>query len=196
MNSMHTAHIGSGGRGDGPPKRALEVFASALLFSFALFCPLAAASQAPQASQHAPVSGHSTGQAGTASPAGLASPAGPASGEAHAYQSSGRRDPFLSLVYAAMRAREGRKGSMLIPLERYEISQMTLVAIIRGHGIPSYALVGLPDGKHYSLHRGSVVGINKGRVVSIAPDHIVVRETVTDLTGRKITRETVLKLGE
>lgn len=112
----------------------------------------------------------------------------------HPYQSTGRRDPFLSLVYQAIQARKARRGHALMPLERYSISQMTLVAIVSGPGIPSYALVGLPDGKHYILRCGSVAGINKGRVVSIAPDHLVVRETVTGLTGKKITRETVLKL--
>lgn len=120
--------------------------------------------------------------------------AGPITGSVHPYQSAGRRDPFLSLVYEAIQARKASRGLSLMPLERYGLSQIALVAIVSGPGIPSYALVGLPNGKHYVLKCGSVVGTNKGRVISIAPDHLVVRETVTDLTGRKITRETVLKL--
>ena len=133
-------------------------------------------------------------------------PAGPAAGapgqgipqnpgnEAYSYHSAGRRDPFLSLIYTAKEAQKKQKSRVRVPIEQYELDQMSLEAIVTGKGIPSYALVKLPNGKHYTLSVGSTVGANRGKVVEIAPDHIVVRETVKDLTGRTSTHETILKL--
>lgn len=114
--------------------------------------------------------------------------------EVYTYQSSGRRDPFLSLIYEAEAARKKQKNQMRIPIEQYDVDQMALEAIVTGNGIPSYALVRLPNGKHYTLREGSVAGANRGKVVQIAPDHIVVRETVRDLTGRMNIHNVILKL--
>ncbi len=114
--------------------------------------------------------------------------------EAYTYQSAGRRDPFLSLIYVAKEARKKEKSRLRIPLEQYPVDQMVIEAIITGPGIPSYALVRLPNGKHYNLRIGTVAGVNRGRVIRITPGRVVVRETVTDLTGKKSTHEITLKL--
>ncbi|MDA8388324.1 MAG: pilus assembly protein PilP [Nitrospiraceae bacterium] len=196
--------MGTGPLAAGP---VILVFTAALLLALALSCPRAASARAGNDYSTGPVARAGSSVAPSIAPAGKKpAPAPEVKGQeagdqsrgnqSHAYRSAGRRDPFLSLIYAAVRAKEEMKGRMLIPLEQYEVNQMTLVAVIMGPGIPSYALVRLPDGKHYSLRYGSVVGINKGKVVKITPDHIVVQETVTDFMGRKNTRETVLKLRE
>ncbi len=169
----------------------------AILLALAAACPQAAAAQAgpAMAAPGAPSVRVQTGKAQPNQVPGQAVVNTPKpEDEVYTYQSAGRRDPFLPLIYTAKQAQEKQKSQLRIPLEQYEVSKMIIEAIVTGPGIPSYALVRLPNGKHYTLVKGSVAGVNKGRVVEITPDDVVVRETVTDLTGKKSTHETILKL--
>lgn len=112
--------------------------------------------------------------------------------EVYTYDSGGRRDPFLSLITAARFEKEKRKKG-LTPLEDFDLSQMNLSAII-GAGGGFYALIGLPDGKHYTITEGMSLGIHGGKVIRIAESSLLVREYVRDYRGVSLPRDTVLRL--
>ena len=114
--------------------------------------------------------------------------------ETYKYQSSGRRDPFLSLIYTAKQAQKKKSVLGRPPLEQYAVSDFTLEAVVTRAGLPSYALVKLPNGKDYILNIGEKAGINGGTVTKIGPDYIAVRETTTDFSGRRSAHTIILKL--
>ncbi len=114
--------------------------------------------------------------------------------ETYTYQSGGRRDPFLSLIYTAQQAQKKKSVLGRPPLEQYAVSDFMLEAVVTRAGLPSYALVRLPNGKDYILNVGAKVGINGGRVTKIGRDYIVVRETTADFKGRRSAHKIILKL--
>ncbi len=114
--------------------------------------------------------------------------------EAYTYQSGGRRDPFLSLVYVAQQAQKKKSVLGQPPLEQYAVSEFVLEAIVTRSGAPSYALVRLPNGKDYILSRGKKVGLNGGEVTKIGSDYVAVREVTTDFRGRRTVHTIILKL--
>jgi Tfp pilus assembly protein PilP len=117
--------------------------------------------------------------------------------ETYSYESSGRRDPFYSLISAAKLAQKKKKkaGS---PLEEYDLSEIKLVAIVAdlNKSLSKYALVKLPSGKHYTLREGNIIGVHSGRIVKIKPDAIMVQEVVTDVRGNQSPKIVTLKLRE
>ncbi|MDA8168146.1 MAG: pilus assembly protein PilP [Nitrospiraceae bacterium] len=113
--------------------------------------------------------------------------------ETYTYSSGNRRDPFLSLIYVA-KASQKKTRKITIPIEEYDISQFKLEAVVKGKG--HYALVKLPNGKHYILREGMTAGSNGGKVVRITKDSMVVRETTTDLRGKKYTNNITLRLRQ
>jgi len=126
-----------------------------------------------------------------------------------AYSPKGRRDPFKPLIQkkqiivkkAAGPAKPSRiKG----PLEKFELSQYRLVALMVVKGIPR-AMLKAPDGKGYTIKVGEYIGMNDGiikkietKVVDIdknglrvekSPDRIVVEEVGVDNYTGKVLRE-------
>lgn len=108
------------------------------------------------------------------------------------YDPSGRRDPFLSLVYVQKQALLNKKKKLGVPLEEYDLSQFQLLAVvISGH---RYAMVKLPNGKYYDLRIGMAAGVNGGHVVSIARDSVTIVESVADFKGVKHNNAVTLRL--
>jgi Tfp pilus assembly protein PilP len=121
-----------------------------------------------------------------------------------AYSPKGRRDPFKPLIQEKEKVPEavpGRPARLKGPLERFELSQYQLTAIMVVKGVPR-AMVKAPDGKSYTVKVGDYIGMNDGfvkrietKVISIAknglrveknPDRIVVEESSIDTyTGQK-----------
>lgn len=79
------------------------------------------------------------------------------------------------------------------PLQKYELEQLKVVAIIWGLD-GSIAMVEAPDGKGYSVKRGDLIGNRDGRVKRIEKDKIVVEERFTEAGGEVTTSEFELKL--
>jgi Tfp pilus assembly protein PilP len=68
--------------------------------------------------------------------------------EAVAYDSEGRRDPFLSILESAKQAeKETDEEEGKLPIENYDISNFNLIAIV-WEETQHMALVGLPDDKY------------------------------------------------
>ena len=102
---------------------------------------------------------------------------------AYSYTPVGKRDPFKSIFENAPQSSE-----KLQELQKFQLDQLKIVAIITGRATP-YAMVEDPSGKGHTLTRGKLIGKNFGRVASINPDCVVVKEEYRDYTGRKVTNE-------
>lgn len=96
------------------------------------------------------------------------------------YNPTGKRDPFTPLIRKGTKTQ--REGVPLTPLQRFDLGQFRLQAILVGKGAPR-AMVSAPDGKTYILAPGIKIGKREGIVVQITPESVQVEETHYDLTG-------------
>ena len=142
-------------------------------------------------------------------PAGVGVSTGqqPSASDGFTYSSKGRRDPFKPLVQkepsTAQKDNE-RPAKIKGPLEKFELSQFRLIAILVVKGAPR-AMVKAPDGKSYTLKVGEYIGMNDGivrkietKVIEIddngmriekSPDRVVVEEIGIDNIAGKRTSE-------
>ena len=102
------------------------------------------------------------------------------------YSPEGLQDPFVPFIMPedppeALPAMERLRP--LTPLERVELGQLNLAGIMHYPGQETMAVVELPDGKGFMLHKGTRIGPNQGEVVEIHPDRVVVREYVQGAYG-------------
>ena len=101
------------------------------------------------------------------------------------YDPSGRRDPFLPMVQLGQQAEE---DASLPPLQRVGLTELSLIGVLWGN-YGYTAMVQTPDGKGYSIRRGTRIGPNNGVVSSITERGIIVQERFTDVYGNKQERE-------
>lgn len=109
--------------------------------------------------------------------------------QVYIYDEAGRRDPFVSLIRPTVEERE-KTG---IPWLDFDVSQMRLIAVASDRQ-SSYALIGLPDGKFYTIRAGMTVGIHRGKVMEIISDAVLIREMKPDFKGRMKPVDTYLRL--
>jgi len=117
------------------------------------------------------------------------------------YIPSGRVDPFEPLIKqkpktAAVKDKKKQKKRIpKTPLEKVDLSQLKLVAIIKA-GSGNRALVEESNGKGYVIKVGTYIGINSGKVVEInlRDNKIVVAEEYEDVYGKTQIDEKELKL--
>ena len=108
------------------------------------------------------------------------------------YDPTGKPDPFKPFIREVKRSKE-EADKTLQPLQRYELSQLKLVAIIWNIDNPR-ALVEDNAGKGYIISKGSFIGNNQGKVTDILKDEVVVAEESTDIFGETKTRAIRIKL--
>ena len=106
------------------------------------------------------------------------------------YLPEGKPDPFRSFI-----RREAELEDNESPLERFDLSQLSVSAIMWGTDRPR-ALITDPSGKAYIVSEGAPIGKNKGRVVKIADNLIRVKETYVDFQDRATTKEVEMRLYE
>ena len=111
--------------------------------------------------------------------------------EVFIYEARGRRDPFASLV--VKRAPTGERTTKLNPLEKFGVDQIRLTAIVRD-GADYYASITLPDGKYFTIRRGTVLGLFEGKVEKITKDTVLIREFIKDYRGKLQQKDTLLRL--
>jgi len=112
------------------------------------------------------------------------------------YDPTGKVDPFEPLfrdkpVRAKKRARKKRLPQT--PLERIDIGQLKLVAIILASS-GNRALVEESTGKGYVIKKGTYIGTNSGKVVKIKKETVIVEEEIEDVTGKIAIRKRNIKL--
>ena len=103
--------------------------------------------------------------------------------ELFTYNSIGQRDPFESLLRKEEESRQA--SSPKTPLEKFELGQFRIQAILIGKGAPR-AMVSAPDGKNFILKPGLKIGKNNGVIKDINKSGIVVEESTMDLAGNPI----------
>lgn len=132
--------------------------------------------------------------------------------DTYVYNSTGKIDPFRSLILGKKEqikqeeerrkieeARESEKFKKelekipVTPLQQFELASMKVVAIMWGE-IGKYALVEAPDGKGYTIKKGTYIGKSRGIVKNITDDAIIVEEKYQDVDKKIKTRNVELKL--
>jgi len=110
----------------------------------------------------------------------------------YVYDPVGKTDPFKPFIQITS-VRESTRNVPLTPLQKYEISQLKLVAII---STPegNIALVEDSSGKGYFLKRGTGIGKNDGKVTKILKDKVIIEETYQDIFGQTKINEVSLVL--
>jgi type IV pilus assembly protein PilP len=109
--------------------------------------------------------------------------------EDSAYDPVGRRDPFRPPRATPATA----AGTPRTPLERYEIGQLKLVAIIYDTHEPR-AVVEDDAGLGYIIKVGTPIGLNGGQVRAIERGQVLVEEDSVDFYGDRHPSSVVLQL--
>ena len=107
------------------------------------------------------------------------------------YDPKGKPDPFRSFVKTFL-SRE-KDESLTTPLERFDLSQLRVTAIVWGNDEPK-ALIEDPSGKGYIVANGMAIGKNKGKIVEIDDNLVRVKETYTDFSGKASTKDIEMRL--
>ena len=119
-----------------------------------------------------------------------AAPEAPAPAAEYHYDPTDKVDPFRSYVRRQVTF-DPEAGSS--PLERFDLTQLSVMGIIWGLDEPR-ALVRDPTGKGYIVKAGTPIGKNKGRILRIEDNKVVVKETYLDHLDRATTKEVDLEL--
>jgi type IV pilus assembly protein PilP len=112
----------------------------------------------------------------------------------YTYDPTGKPDPFKSFIRITA-AKEHSRRVPLTPLQKYEISQLNLVAII-ATSEGNIALVEDATGKGYLLRKGTPIGRNDGKVKSILRDKVIIEEVYEDISEPKKMNEISLFLHQ
>ena len=118
-----------------------------------------------------------------------AAPAAPVAAAYH-YDPTDKTDPFKSYIRREVTLESEANQS---PLERFDLSQLIVMGIIWGVDEPR-ALIKDPTGKGYIVRAGTPIGKNKGRILRIEDNKVVVKETYLDHLDRATTKEVELEL--
>ena len=112
------------------------------------------------------------------------------------YDSQGKIDPFKPLIQAkseTMPFFDKDPERILTPLEKIELSQIRLVAVIIMKN-KRIAMVEEAGGKGYEVGIGTYIGKNRGKVSEIKKSSIVITELVKDFKGRFTEQAQEIKL--
>ncbi|MDO9514622.1 MAG: pilus assembly protein PilP [Syntrophales bacterium] len=116
------------------------------------------------------------------------------------YNPEGKPDPFKPFIdiveerkEAAQKEAVQKESVPIPPLQRFPVDNFRLTGIVWTAN-KKIAIVKTPEGKRYTLRRGTPFGINGGRVEEILPDSVVVVEKIKDYSGDIHTERVILAL--
>lgn len=119
-------------------------------------------------------------------------PAAPAAeSSTYSYNPAGKPDPFRPFIddeNAAKKKVEKKGVSSIYPLQRAEIDKFRLVGIAGDQSRRVAIVVEDATKKHYPLIVGTHIGLNKGKVLEILPDRVIVEEYKTKKAKRIILK--------
>ncbi|MBW2714702.1 MAG: pilus assembly protein PilP [Deltaproteobacteria bacterium] len=113
------------------------------------------------------------------------------SGRGATYDHMSGRDPFRSFEWE--RKEVANLEMVGGPLEQYDVSQLSLVAIVWKTG-SARALVEDPAGQSYIIGKGTRVGKNEGMVTQIDDNLVVVNETYEDYLGNVTKKDIEMRI--
>jgi Tfp pilus assembly protein PilP len=133
---------------------------------------------------------------GTKAPRAVAkakAPAGPGLGAVdvdYVYDATGKRDPFRDFKWDRDQLAKGPEAG---PLEQFDLSQLSLVAVVWKTG-NARALVQDPSGESYIIAEGARIGRNEGFVTAIDDNLLRVREKYIDSVGHETMKDIELSM--
>jgi len=110
----------------------------------------------------------------------------------YSYSSAGKPDPFRPLIAdmvtrtATARDRTSDRA-FLTPLQKYELKDLKLVAVVVSGDEPT-AMLEDPTGYGYMVRKGTLVGPNDGVVERVTQTGIIIREKIYNSLGEIETR--------
>ena len=105
---------------------------------------------------------------------------------------SGNTDPFKSFI-AVMEDAEKKRRKPRTYLETFDLSQLTLIAIVVGPN-ENWAMVREPMGKGHVIKKGTAIGKNGGIVYKITDKEVIIREKHMDFSGRTKNKDIAKKV--
>ena len=109
----------------------------------------------------------------------------------YTYNPAGKRDPFKPFI--TLGPKKPIASARLTPLQRYDVSELKLVGILRGP--TGYrALVEDASGKGFIITKGTLIGHENGRVKEIRKDRVIITQTHKDIFGKIKEREISIRL--
>jgi len=106
------------------------------------------------------------------------------------YDSTGRRDPFKSLLELEKKQRD---ITQLPPIQQFDLDTAKVVGIVVDPGRVAQAMVRAPNGQTFVVRVGTIMGKNEGEVVEITLQGIRIQEKFIDFMNRETRKETFLK---
>ena len=158
--------------------------------SLTLGVVLAAATLAAACGGSAPPPAPAQTKAATAKPPAAPEATGPAL--SYVYNPIGKRDPFRS-PEAEPATQAAINASCNEPLCRFDVDQLTLVAVVSGDANP-LAMVQDPAGRGYFVRRNTRVGRQGGKVTQIMSDAVVITEYFTTPDGKTTANPVTLAI--
>lgn len=111
---------------------------------------------------------------------------------AFSYDRTGMRDPFRSFEWDE-KSRAALDSMDRGPLEQYDVSQLSLLAVVWSTGT-ARALLEDPAGKSYIVGAGTRIGKNEGLVIGIDDNLLIVKETYVDFLGQETTKDIEMRI--
>lgn len=111
----------------------------------------------------------------------------------YVYNPVGKRDPFRSPDAEPAAQAALASTSCNEPLCRFDVDQLTLVAVVSGDANP-LAMVQDPAGRGYFVRRNTRVGRQGGKVTQIMSDAVVVTEYFTTPDGKTTANPVTLAI--
>jgi type IV pilus assembly protein PilP len=112
---------------------------------------------------------------------------------AYVYNPVGKRDPFRSPEAEPAAQAALANATCAEPLCRFDIDQLTLVAVVSGDANP-LAMVQDPAGRGYFVRRNTRVGRQGGKVTQIMSDALVITEYFTTPDGKTTANPVTLAI--
>ena len=109
----------------------------------------------------------------------------------YSYDPTDKRDPFRSFVWD--RPDKMQAIAEAGPLGQFDLSQLEVVAVVWRTG-NARALVEDPSGESYIVGAGAAIGKNRGHVISIDDNTVVVKETYVDYLGQETTKDVEMRM--
>ena len=95
------------------------------------------------------------------------------------------RDPFVPFIRFNEQLNKRKTHKPLLPLQKYALSQLRLIAVIDAGPKGRWAMVCDPSGKGFTVREGVPIGNEGGIVEKILLDRLIVKEVKVDLLGKK-----------
>jgi len=106
------------------------------------------------------------------------------------YDSTGRRDPFKSLLQLEKKQRD---VTLLPPIQQFELETVKVVGVVVDPVSGAQAMVRSANGQTFVVRVGTIIGKNEGEVVEITLQGVRILEKFLDFMNRETRKETFLK---